>query len=202
MGEIEKQMTEEEMQLWIESADRSQFVCATIMIGFFWLAASATPTLMYWLYIKPENARLSITYMDAPNYIRAWYSMWMGHLLAFAPSAVLFWPAYFSTTAARWYYWFGDYGMLMAQGVGMWVMLLFVVAAIETGLEQAATKSIWISMVLYVVINVFISAIFVKFEKQAKLFYMWPLMEAMVEGGDFDELDELDDTATELLATF
>ena len=185
----------------MEGLDRNQFVFGTIVIGFAALMLSVTPSLLWWLYIKPQALSNSITYAVAPNYWNGWYAMVIGHLVAFAPPAIMYWPAYFSRASVSWYWWSWDWAMEAAQKVGLIVAVPLVIEAINTGTEKAATKSIWISCVLYAVFNMVVSALFVNFEHKAHIWYAWPEMEEMqaVEEDEVDS-DEFNATATELLA--
>ena len=201
-GEMEMMMEEGDMS-WLDMVDRNSFVFSTVAVGFVALAMAAAPTLMWWLYIEPQAASMSITKTTQPNYYNAWYAMWIGNLIAFVPPVIMFWPAYFNGTAATWYGIAWAWAEKAGGVVGLITMIAFMIEAINTGLNQTATKSIWLSIWLYIMSNVVAEGIGMKFSEEAKLWYAWPYLEAMkdqTENGG--EANELDDTATELLANF
>ena len=146
---------------------------------------------------------MSITKDLAPNYWNGWYTMWIGNLIAFAPACVMYWPAYFSSTAAHWYGITWKWAKKAGDTVGLITIVLLIVEALTTGIEQTATKSIWITIVLYMVTNVVAAGIAMRNYKWATMYYMYPMWEEMAEMDENDgDFAELDDTATELLVKF
>ena len=139
--------------------------------------------------------------------------MWIGNLISFAPAVVMFWPAYFSGHAAKWYGVTWSWAEKAGGVANMLTMIMFIIEAINTGTGQTATKSIWLSIWLFVVSNIVAAGLLMNFGEDAKLWYIWPMLEAIKkmkeDGGDeiendetVDTNDELDDSATELFANY
>ena len=184
----------------LEHVDRDSFIFPTIAVGFVALMLGTMPVLMWHLYIKPTTESMGITYAMAPNYWNAWGTMWIGNLIAFAPACATYWPAYFSTTAVHWYELAWKWAKQVGDAVGLLTIVFLVIEAISTGKGQTATKSIWISMVLYVVTNMVAASIWMKAAPSSYIWYMYPVWKAMSMKEENNS--DFADTATELLATF
>lgn len=87
----------------MDIVNKNKFILSTFVMGFVALMNASIPTMVWFIYLKDESNNSGITDTAYPNYHRAWRSLWLGSLIGFIPTVLLWIPSYFSKTATRVY---------------------------------------------------------------------------------------------------
>jgi len=124
---------------------------STILVGIVPLIQIVVPIVLWYTWGKAKLASQSAL---GTNYERAWQAMQWGHVAAFAPSLIMWIPAYFSDKALEWYQWTGKYAKKAAPIVLVVVVTFLLVDAILAGTTSARSGGIWITLILYVELEI------------------------------------------------
>ena len=157
---------------------KNDFVGDTIGMGIISLAELITPTLLWWLVVK-KQPRMVNGFDAATNdwYYVSWYSMWTGNLLAYIAPFLLWIPSYFNDTVARAY----GFAWMFAAGIGGLNTVFVWTALLVSGIEWPDFKDVWISFVLFTIIQMVMGKAGMDMAKGAKIYYLWNAMEKKCE---------------------
>ena len=136
---------------------RNDLLCSTIVVGFIALANAATPVLLYYLWIKPDN-------LDTNQWTMiSWWTLWIGHLAAYAPVAI-FWPlSYAGDTLA------GIYGFLWTwtETIGGMVAVTVFTFLLIAGIQWPSDKTVWETLIIYCVTQTYLHMVGTNFGESA-----------------------------------
>ena len=144
----------------------------------------------------------SLNMSTTPNFVRGWWTMWLGNLITYGV-AVIFWvPAYFNETAAHiygiiWHYW----TEMGAANVAMLAMIFFVIEIINTSFGTTENKFVATNFVTYFAVEWLVMKLYFDKREAAMVWYTWPMLEdarAEDSGNAEDFVDDLDGDADSL----
>ena len=204
--EIENLNLEENPYGWMDDVQRKDFWFYTFDIGIIALAETITPPLLWFLLIKSQSEAAGLDIMYTPNFVRGWYTMWIGNLITYGLASIFWVPAYFNQTAAHiygiiWHYW----TEMGAANIAMLAMIFFVVELINTTLGSTENKYVATTFVVYFAVEWLVMKLYFEKKDAAMIWYLWPKLEEQraAEGnsddGNSGELDDVVDDADDLV---
>lgn len=156
---------------------KSDFLADTIGLGLLSLIEMLTPVLVWFLYVSKRDG---MTPFDAANndwYYISWWSMWIGNLVAYTAPFLMWIPSYFSDTAAKIY----GASWMWAAGLGGLNFIFVWTSLLVSGIEWPDWKDIWVTFVLYTIIQMVMGRAGMDAAKGAKIWYMWHAMQKKCE---------------------
>ena len=129
--------------------EQSDYVIDTIIIGLLAMTQALAPALVWFLVIKNRPGMASFDSATNDWYYISWWTMWIGNLIAYATPALLWIPAYFSSSVSMIYMMSWIFGIMIAMVTGLfaWTSLLISV------IEWKDNKDIWTTLVLYTIVE-------------------------------------------------
>lgn len=116
--------------------------------------------------------------MDSNDwYYISWWAMWIGHLVAYAPAAIMWIPSYFGLTPFSYY----GYTLSWAGYIGMIVTLFVWTSLIVSGIEWDTWKEIWVVAVVYSIGSMVLGYSAEMSIRPAIMWYMGKVMNMAIE---------------------
>merc|ERR1711920_1220625 len=101
-------------------------------------------------------------------YYISWWTMWIGHLVAFSVPAAMWIPAYFIDAAA----WIYGMSWIWAMGIGGLTTIFVWTSLLVSGIEWKDWKEIWVVFVLYSVAQMVILQCAEESSMGSKIWYL------------------------------
>ena len=168
---------------------KGDFVIDTINVGVVAMAEAIIPVIVWFTYEKNRPGMNKLDKATNDWYYISWWTMWIGHLTAFVPPALLWIPSYFSEKAFKSY----AYSYVWASVVGGLVALFTWTSLIVSGIEWKDVKEIWVVLLVYTIGNLVAFTTVQGSAWNALKWYIWDLLEEGIEkecGDDQECLDE------------
>ena len=159
---------------------RNKLIPSTIVTGLYALQQTIGPVLIYYLWLDHQTTSEGISVLSNKWTNVAWMVYWIGNIAVFGLSALM-WPfSYIGGYALSIY----GFSWTWAEHLAPVALLLTFTMLLTAGIQQPGDKTVWETLVVWLVVNGATGMIVKSQAEATELYYLWGEQEETNEKGD------------------